>query len=57
MTITQKAYWVDSYGRGRGIVPSGKGQRLIIVHASGGEGWVHCNDLVIRSDGNLIHNI
>ena len=32
--------WVDSDGKGGWKVPSGKGQRLIVVHAGGAEGWV-----------------
>ena len=37
---TQEYIWVDSDGRGGWKVPSGKGQRLIVVHAGGVEGWV-----------------
>ena len=33
--------WVDSDGSGGWKVPSGKGQRLIILHAGGVDGWVH----------------
>ena len=29
-------------------VPSGKGQRLIVVHAGGVEGWVDGADLVLN---------
>ena len=31
---------VDSDGSGGWKVPSGKGQRLIILHAGGVDGWV-----------------
>ena len=30
---------MDSDGKGGWEVPSGKGQRLIVVHTGGGEGW------------------
>ena len=33
-------------------MPSGKGQRLIVVHAGGVEGWVEGADLVFRSKTN-----
>ena len=37
---TNQYIWVDSDGKGGWKLPSGKGQRLIIVHAGGAEGWV-----------------
>ena len=39
--------WVDYDGKGGWKVPSGKGQRLIVVHAGGVEGWVDGADLVL----------
>ena len=33
-------------------MPSGKGQRLIILHAGGVDGWVEVADLVFRSKTN-----
>ena len=44
--------WVDSDGSGGWKVPSGKGQRLIILHAGGVDGWVEGADLVFRSKTN-----
>lgn len=44
--------WVDKDGKGGWKVPSGKGQRLIILHAGGVEGWVEGADLVFRSKTN-----
>jgi len=44
--------WVDSDGTGGWKVPDGKGQRLIILHAGGVEGWVDGADLVFRSRTN-----
>lgn len=44
--------WVDTDGTGGWKVPSGKGQRLIILHAGGVEGWVDGADLVFRSKTN-----
>ena len=40
--------WVDSDGSGGWKVPSGKGRRLIILHAGGVDGWVEGADLVFR---------
>ena len=44
--------WVDSDGSGGWKVPSGKGQRLIVLHAGGVDGWVDGADLVFRSKTN-----
>ena len=45
--------WVDWDGTGRWRIPSGMGQRLIIVlHAGAVEGWVERVDLVFRSKTN-----
>lgn len=44
--------WIDRDGTGGWKVPSGKGQRLIILHAGGVEGWVDGADLVFRSKTN-----
>ena len=52
---TNQYIWVDSDGKGGWKVPSGKGQRLIVVHAGGaaaGEGWIEGADLVFRSKKN-----
>ena len=46
---TNEFIWVDSDGKGGWKVPSGKGQRLIVLHAGGVEGWVDGVDLVFRS--------
>ena len=43
---TQEYVWVDSDGKGGWKVPSGKGQRLIILHAGSAEGWVPGADLM-----------
>ena len=43
---TNEYIWVDYNGKGGWKVPSGKGQRLIVVHAGGVEGWVDGADLV-----------
>ena len=45
--------WVDSDGSGGWKVPSGKGQRLIVLHAGGVDGWVDGADLVFRSKTNI----
>ena len=45
--------WLDSDGSGGWKVPSGKGRRLIILHAGGVDGWVEGADLVFRSKTNL----
>ena len=44
--------WIDSDGTGGWKVPSGKGLRLIILHAGGENGWVEGADLVFRSKMN-----
>ena len=52
--------WVNAHhtneyiwnGKGGWKVPSGKGQRLIVLHAGGVEGWVEGADLVFRSKTN-----
>ena len=49
---TNEYIWIDSDGKGGWKVPSGKGQRLIVVHAGGAEGWVQGADLVFRSKTN-----
>lgn len=41
--------WVDCDGSGGWRRPSGKGQRLIILHAGSREGWVPESELVFRS--------
>ena len=46
---TNNYIWVDSDGKGGWKVPSGKGQRLIIVHVGSAEGWVEGADLVFKS--------
>ena len=43
---------VDYAGKGGWKVPSGKGQRLIVVHAGGVKGWVDGADLVFKSKIN-----
>ena len=37
---TKDNVWVYGDGKGGRKLPSGKGQRLIVVHAGGVEGWV-----------------
>ncbi len=49
---TNEYIWVDSDGKRGWKVPSGKGQRLIVVHAGGVEGWVDDAGLVFRSKTN-----
>jgi hypothetical protein len=49
---TNEHIWIDSDRKGGWKVPSGKGQRLIVVHAGGAEGWVQGADLVFRSKTN-----
>ena len=49
---TNEHIWVHSDGKGGWKVPSGKGQRLIVVHAGGVEGWVEGAGLVFRSKTN-----
>lgn len=41
---SQLYIWVDSDGKGGCKVPSGKGQRLILLHAGVVEGWVEGAD-------------
>ena len=43
---------IDSDCTGRWKAPSGKGLRLIILHAGGENGWVDGADLVFRSKMN-----
>ena len=49
---TKDYIWVDCDGKGGWKVPSGKGQRLIVLHAGGVEGWVEGADLVFKSKTN-----
>ena len=49
---TQECVWVDSDGKGGWKVPSGKGQKLIVLHAGSAEGWVTGADLMFRSKTN-----
>ena len=49
---TKEYIWVDYDGKGGWKVPSGKRQRLIVVHAGGVEGWVDGADLVFKSKTN-----
>ncbi|XP_062520191.1 uncharacterized protein LOC134195205 [Corticium candelabrum] len=44
--------WLDEQGRGGWKRPSGKGQRLIILHAGSETGWTPNADLVFRSKKN-----
>ena len=44
--------WVDYDSKGGWKVSSGKGQRLIVVHAGGVKGWVDGADLVFKSRTN-----
>ena len=41
--------WVDSSGAGGWKHPSGKGQRLIILHTGSTDGWVPGVELVFQS--------
>ena len=43
---------MDGDGKGGRKLPNGKGQRLIVVHAGGVEGWVEGADLVFKSKTN-----
>ena len=45
---TKDSICVDSDGKGGWEVPSGKGQRLIVVHAGGGEGWAEGAGLMFK---------
>ena len=49
---------MDSDGKGGWKVPSGKGQRLIVVHTGGGEGWVEGAELMFKWKTNSVdyHN-
>ena len=49
---TQECVWVDSDGKGGWMVPSGKGQKLIVLHAGSAEGWMIGADLMFRSKTN-----
>lgn len=49
---TNRYIWIDSDGKGGWKVPSGKGQRLIVVHAGSVEGWVEGADLVFQLKTN-----
>ena len=49
---TNDYIWLDKDGQGGWKVPSGKGSRLIVLHAGGGEGWVEGADLVFLSKTN-----
>ena len=40
--------WIDYGGKGGLRVPSGKGERFIILHAGWKEGWISNADLVFR---------
>ncbi len=46
---TNEHIWIDADGNGGWKVPTGKGTRLIVVHAGGNEGWVDGADLVFLS--------
>ena len=45
---TKDSICVDSDGKGGWKVPSRKGQRLIVVHTGGGEGWGEGADLMFK---------
>ena len=45
---TVERYWIDYDGKGGFRVPSGKGGRLIILHAGWEEGWIPHAKLVLR---------
>ena len=44
--------WIDSDGKSGWKVPSGKGEKLIVLHAGGAKGWVEEVDLVFKSKTN-----
>ena len=44
--------WVDRDGKGGWKVPSGKGEKLIVLHAGRENGWVVGTDLVLKSKTN-----
>lgn len=44
--------WIDNEGKGGWKVPSGKGVRLIVLHAGGENGWIDGVDLVFKSKTN-----
>ena len=52
MKLRQYRRLVDKDGKGGWKIPSGKGQRLIVLHAGGIEGWVEWADLVYRLKTN-----
>ena len=45
---TVEKTWVDKDGEGGLNVPSGKGKRLIILHADSAEGWIKNAELVFE---------
>ena len=49
---TKDCICVDSDGKRGWEVPSRKGQRLIVVHADGGEGWIEGAGLLFKSKTN-----
>ena len=53
---TNQYIWIDYDGKGGWKVPSGKRQRLIVVHAGGVQGWVDGADLVFKSKTNSVDN-
>ena len=44
--------WVDSDGTGGFKHPTGKGKRLIILHAGGIAGWLSQTELIFKSKSN-----
>lgn len=50
---TENYIWIDEDGKGGWRVPSGKGTRLIIVHAGGVEGWVEGAGLALSFKNKL----
>ena len=46
--------WIDSDGKGEWKVPSGKGEKLIVLYAGGVNGWVEEADLVFKSKTNSV---
>ncbi|XP_065831984.1 uncharacterized protein [Oscarella lobularis] len=47
--ISKERIWLDDSGRGGWKRPSGRGQRLIILHAGSKNGWIPGASLVFRS--------
>ena len=45
---TKDSICVDSDGKGGWEVPSGKGQKLIVVNTGGGKGWVEGAGLMFK---------